>query len=103
MANLKKFLIPMATAIAGLTANNAQASVDLKVTATELKADQLATKLSAIPREETKRVIFAQGDELHSLLLASNAQGVILSQHESHYSHRSHASHSSHRSHYSGY
>jgi hypothetical protein len=103
MANLKKFLIPVTAAIAGLTTVNSQATVDLKAPVTELKSDQIASKLSAISREETKRVIFAEGDELHSLLLGRNAQGMILSQHESHYSHRSHESHSSHRSHYSGY
>ena len=103
MANLKKFLIPLAVAIAGLAAGNSQATVDSKASALESKSDQPASKLAALPREDTRRVIFAEGEELHSLILATNHQGVILSDHESHYSHISHGSHGSHRSHTSGY
>ena len=100
MAHVKNFLIPVAAAIAGLTASNSQAAVDHKASVTESKSDQTTRKLAALPQEDIQRVVFAKGDELHSLILARNDQGVILSDHESHYSHRSH---SSHRSHYSGY
>ena len=62
----------MTAAIAGLTAGNSQATVDLKATAIELKADQMASKLSAFPQEETKQVIFAEGDEL--LIANSSSQ-----------------------------
>jgi len=100
MANRKKFLIPVSVAIAGLAASNSQAVAAPLNLAAESKFDQIASKPIVLSREGVSRVVFASGGELHSLILARNAQGVILSDHESHYSHQSH---SSHRSHYSGY
>src|SRR5262245_39945705 len=100
MANRKKFLIPVTAAIASLVAGNSQATVDLKASATESKLDESASKPLVHPQEEVNRAVFANGGELHSVMLARNAQGVILAQHGSHVSH---GSHGSHRSHTSGY
>lgn len=100
MANSKKFLIPLTAAITSLVAVNSQATMGPKTSVTESKPDQTPSKLATLSRDGISRVVFAKGSELHSLLLARNEQGVILSDHESH---ASHSSHSSHRSHYSGY
>jgi len=84
MANLKAFLIPVRVAMAGLATATSQATAAAQASALEAQSDQLATSLSALARNEAKRVLFAQGDDLHSLLGARNPQGIILSAHDSH-------------------
>lgn len=94
--NSKKFLVPISVAIAGLSAGTAQATVS--------KSPDLQTSIIQSQNTENsvkqlvQRLIFSKGDELHSLLLEKNGQGIVLAHHESHYSHSSHSSHSSHYS-----
>ena len=96
MANLKKFLIPVAAAIASLTESSSHATVDLPAVAPEAARDHTVSKIAALPKENVQRIVFATGDELHALLMVKTDHGTILADHQSHYSH------SSHRSHYSG-
>lgn len=94
MSNLsKKFLVPMSVAIAGLSAIPAQANIS-EAPNVQSSANQDAEN----NLKPSNRMIFSKGDELHSLLLVRNQQGIVLADHESHYSHSSHRSHSSHYS-----
>jgi hypothetical protein len=97
----KKFLVPLAVAIAGLaTTTSSEASISSTAPAVSDVQEKLSPITNSTLKKDDKRVIFSQGNELHSLILNRDNQGVVLADHESHYSHRSH---SSHRSHYSGY
>jgi hypothetical protein len=97
MANLKIFLVPMATAVASLTANSSHDAVEPQLSSAEAATAPAASPLAALPQDQVHRVVFATGSELHALLLVRTEQGTLLS------AHQSHASHASHRSHYSGY
>ena len=88
----KGFLVPVATAAAALTGSAAEASIEK----TTPPSDQVEPQQkNVVP---AGGITFTLGDELHSLILAPNEQGVMLAAHGSH---QSHASHQSHRSHYS--
>ncbi len=98
MSTNKKFLIPVATALAAATGTSNAVEVK-QVNSTESKQETSATQaLKKVLAAEDKLATYSVGDELHGLILRKNAEGVVLA---GHYSHRSHSSHSSHSSHYS--
>lgn len=101
---LKKFLVPVAAALAALVSNTSQAVTDPSVAATTPPAparSTLAAQQSHDPIVQTLH--YQMGTEEHILLMRQPASGVMYAQHQSHWSHSSHSSHSSHMSHRSGY
>jgi hypothetical protein len=94
----KKFMIPVATALAAIAGTSGAVEVR-QVISDDSKQESVA--MSALKKTlaaEDRLATYSVGEELHALLLRKNADGVILA---GHYSHRSHSSHSSHSSHYS--
>ena len=100
----KKFLVPVAAAIAALFSNTSQAITPPSVSTTNSPApvsSTLATHQSNDPIIQSMR--YQIGTEEHVLTMRKPASGSIYAQHQSHWSHSSHESHSSHSSHRSGY
>ncbi len=98
MKSNKKFLIPVATALAAVAGTSNAVEVK-QVKSTENTHETGATQaLKKVLSAEDKLATYSVGDELHGLILRKNIDGVVLADH---YSHRSHSSHSSHSSHYS--
>ena len=94
----KKFMIPVAAALAAIVGTSGAVEVR-QVISDDSKQESVA--MSALKKTlaaEDRLATYSVGEELHALLLRKNADGVILA---GHYSHRSHSSHSSHSSHYS--
>ena len=94
----KKFLVPVAASIAALAAGNAQASPQPNSTHETASSKASPKSVDLAAQQDAQRIKFTMGDEMHSLILARNNQGIILADHESHSSHASHASHASHTS-----
>ena len=98
MKHKKKFMIPVAAALAAVAGTSNAVEVK-QVNFTEKNHETSATQALKKALVAGDRIAtYSVGEELHALLLRKNADGVILA---GHYSHRSHSSHSSHSSHYS--
>jgi hypothetical protein len=97
MTNTKKFLLPVAGAIAALVSvpQNVEAAISPDAGQSQKANDQVATSLST---SDGSVYQFARGNELHNLIVKRNEAGVMMSYHSSHASHASHGSHSSHYS-----
>lgn len=97
MPSSKKFLVPLTGVIATLVATSQNANAVIPVLGQQ---DSKATEQTALSLVKADGVVykFAQGNELHHLLVKRNEAGVMMSYHGSHASHASHASHSSHYS-----
>jgi hypothetical protein len=91
----KKFLIPVAAAVAALSSGNpAEATQSSEAKVDTAKQQPTGPALGT----DAQQMLYPQGDALHSLLLTRTEQGTVLAQHDSHFSHSSHSSHSSHYS-----
>lgn len=89
----RKFLVPVATAIAALGATEGHAmSTPSAIVSQQPAADAANTD------QVIQRLTYQVGDENHSLLMRKPAAGEVYAYHESHSSHASHGSHRSHRS-----
>jgi hypothetical protein len=99
----KKFLVPVASAIAALFSHQTYASIYPHTGATEaIRVDNQAplgsdTIVPVSTGTASELSTFSDGNEYRFLLERSDA-GILMAYHSSH---RSHSSHSSHRSHYS--
>lgn len=97
----KKFLVPIASALASLAADAQALTVESSAPRGRVDAEGTTKNLLA-PRPVLKDgdhlATFKRGDELHGLILQRSEQGLVVA---THYSHRSHSSHHSHSSHYS--
>jgi hypothetical protein len=98
MKSNKKFLIPVATALAAMASTSNAIEVKQVNSAESKHETGPAQALKKALAAEDKLATYSVGAELHGLILRKNTDGVMLAEH---YSHRSHSSHSSHSSHYS--
>src|SRR5216683_7250776 len=92
----KKFLVPVAAAIAALFSNTSQAITPPSVSTTTSPtpvSSTLAAEQSTDPI--IQKMNYQMGTEEHVLVMHNPDSGLIYADH---YSHRSHGSHRSHRS-----
>lgn len=98
--NMKKFLIPVAAALAAYTGmakgtpSNFE-STTYPINPTNKLSSQLINDIQKDLNPGDALVTVQRGSELHNLILKRSADGTMLA------GHYSHSSHSSHRSHYS--
>jgi hypothetical protein len=98
MKTSKKFLFPLATALAALTSSAVASKLPKNLHESSYINEAANSQTSNInkPLGDAYKLLSVQReDELHDLILYKNQNGVILA------GHHSHRSHSSHRSHYS--
>ena len=97
----RKFLVPLAAAIAALTQNtNAAPSLTGPRGPTESLAPTVSQSTIQMPSAgESSELLVPVNGDLFKFVLRRAEDGVMVADHYSHSSHRSHASH---RSHYSG-
>ncbi len=98
----RKFLVPVAAALASLLATNSEASTipDSPVQPSPDNANAIeGTKSESTSSTPIGRYLFSVGPDIHSLTMTTSSSGTVLAQHDSHSSHDSHASHASHDSH----
>ena len=88
----RKFLVPVAAAIAALGATEGHAMSSPSA----IVSQQPAVAENTDP--VVQRLTYQVGEESHSLLMRKPASGAVYAYHESHSSHASHGSHRSHRS-----
>ena len=97
MENKRKFLVPVAVALAAMASqsNSATASVVPAAVANTSTSDAKAAEIVTPSAMSGERVGFDSDGNLFSFVLKRSEAGELVAYHESH------RSHSSHRSHYS--
>ncbi len=97
----KKFLVPIASALAALTSHSEAVQTTTTTEAAVNLPDAVAKGLSTVKpvlNQGDHLANIKRGEEWHGLILRRSEEGITVADH---YSHRSHASHASHSSHYS--
>ncbi len=99
----RKFLIPLAIALSGLSQASTAAlkpvAPPTSPNTEELNAVIASPLRFAMPEKgQSVNAIFPSGEDLFKFVLHRTEDGQLVAAHESHYSHSSHSSHSSHYS-----
>jgi len=95
MKNKKIVLVPLATALASLSATTVNANTQ-SANPVEPAKDQAGAQIAA--NKIQPNTLFNAGEDLFGLLVTTAPDGTVVAQHSSHYSHSSHSSHRSHSS-----